>query len=372
MLRRWTDYRREQLQGLSTKNLKPSERLSIVKHVKLIRTYDFIVQSCVIRNLSYRNYGALPFSFCPAIDVFLQVQLDFWPHWGCHFGGQAPSGMSAISSDSTARINAARFAKRATTLLKAASSSGIDASLLSQMKASIAVFSRQQAGGNGSVEGVDKKQLVELEELRNLVKVTVPIAAPVRGQGLLPGKEAVSEEDTGDDDISRTPKQTGSKAVSHKKKAGSAARPQHSTLSEGAVAVGEASVADAHDAPDTTSAEKITSLLQQSKDISAQDLEQEQHKHNQLLGQVSELVGSLKEATLLMNKLVVEQNVQLDEITQVAAENMDELSDQREKMKEATKEMGTSVWTTVGTLLWLMIMFAVTYMVMRLFPKPVP
>jgi len=279
--------------------------------------------------------------------------------------------MSAISSDATARINAARFAKRATTLLKAASSSGIDASLLSQMKASIAVLSRQQAGGDGSVEGVDKKQLAELEELRNLAKVTVPIAAHVRGQGLLPG-EAVSEEDTGDDDIGRTPKQTGSKAVSYKKKAGSAARPQHSTLSEGAVAVGEASAADAHDAPDTTSAEKITSLLQQSKDISAQELEQEQHKHNQLLGQVSDLVGSLKEATLLMNKLVVEQNVQLDEITQVAAENMDELSDQREKMKEATKEMGTSVWTTVGTLLWLMIMFAVTYMVMRLFPKPVP
>ena len=277
-----------------------------------------------------------------------------------------------MDSSATARINAARFTKRATTLLKA-SSSGVDASLLSQMKDSIAVLSRQQAG-NGSGDAIDKKLLVELEELRNLANEAIPITSPVRGQELPAGDEAVSKEVKDNDDIRGAPEQTSSKSASHKKKAGSAARRQNFTLSAGAVAMGESSppAVDSQDVHDTTSAEKITSLLQQSKDISAQELEQEQHKHNQLLGQVSELVGSLKEATLLMNKLVEEQNVQLDEITQVAGENMNELSDQREKMKEATKEMGTSVWATVGTLLWLMTMFAVTYMVMRLFPKPAP
>jgi|TARA_B110000090_G_C13235044_1_gene390211 hypothetical protein len=47
---------------------------------------------------------------------------------------------------------------------------------------------------------------------------------------------------------------------------------------------------------------------------------------------MSEMVGSLKMATLQMNRLVVEQNIHLDQIQTVALDNMDELDDQKSKM----------------------------------------
>ena len=121
---------------------------------------------------------------------------------------------------------------------------------------------------------------------------------------------------------------------------------------------------------DTTSGQKITALLQQSQLISTQELEHEQAKHTELISEVSELVGSLKDAALLMHKLVGEQNIQLDEMGVVAEENMTELSAQKEKMKEQTKAMTSSVWTTVGTIIWLLALFTITYAVMRIFPKP--
>jgi len=259
-------------------------------------------------------------------------------------------------------INAARFTKRVNTLLKASSS--VDASLLTQLKASISVLSRQQM-----CSGADKQQLVELEQLRNLANAAVPITASGRRGNQ--GREETSEAEAGvgkEEKILGFPEKTGTKKIS-----------VHSSSSVKNSGVGKlrqnlAAGEETHNAhsQDTTSAEKIQSLLQQSKDISAQELEQEQHKHDQLLGQVGELVGSLKEATLLMSKLVVEHNAQLDEITEVAGENMAELGDQREKMKETAKEMSTSIWTTVGTLFWLMSMFVVTYVAMRMFPKPAP
>jgi len=278
---------------------------------------------------------------------------------------QVNSRKSSLMSDlrkNAAVINAARFTKRVNTLLKASSS--VDASLLTQLKASISVLSRQQM-----CSGADKQQLVELEQLRNLANAAVPITASGRRGNQ--GREETSEAEAGvgkEEKILGFPEKTGTKKIS-----------VHSSSSVKNSGVGKlrqnlAAGEETHNAhsQDTTSAEKIQSLLQQSKDISAQELEQEQHKHDQLLGQVGELVGSLKEATLLMSKLVVEHNAQLDEITEVAGENMAELGDQREKMKETAKEMSTSIWTTVGTLFWLMSMFVVTYVAMRMFPKPAP
>ena len=121
---------------------------------------------------------------------------------------------------------------------------------------------------------------------------------------------------------------------------------------------------------DTTSGQKISVLLQQSEQITTQELEREQAKHEQLVSEVSEMVGSLKESAILMNTLVLDQNLQLDDMTQIASDNMEELGTQRDKMKEQTKTMATSVWTTVGTVLWILFMFSAAYAVMRIFPKP--
>ena len=121
---------------------------------------------------------------------------------------------------------------------------------------------------------------------------------------------------------------------------------------------------------DTTTAAGITSLLQQSADISAQEIEQERQKHDALLWQMSELVNGLKDTTLLMNKLVVEQNVNLAEIQQEAGQNIEELDQQKDKMAEETKKMTMSLWTTLYMAAWLVGMFIATYVVIKIFPKP--
>ena len=51
-------------------------------------------------------------------------------------------------------------------------------------------------------------------------------------------------------------------------------------------------------------------------------------------------------------------------------DNMDELNSQKKKMNEREKVMKTSVMTSVGTIFWIILMFVVTYAIMRLFPKP--
>ena len=74
---------------------------------------------------------------------------------------------------------------------------------------------------------------------------------------------------------------------------------------------------------------------------------------------------------MLMNKLVVEQNVHLEQIQQAAGENVEELEQQKKSMEKETKKMTMSFWTTIYTALWLISMFVATYVVIKIFPKPV-
>ena len=93
---------------------------------------------------------------------------------------------------------------------------------------------------------------------------------------------------------------------------------------------------------DETTAAGITSLLQQSADLRALEIEQERQKHTELLFHMSDLVGGLKDSTILMNKLVVEQNEQLEQIGQEAEENVGELERQKQSMEKETKKMTLS------------------------------
>jgi len=81
MLRRWTDYRREQLQGLSRKNLKPYERLSIVKHVKIIITYDLSCKAVLLETLVTKVMALYPVSKSMRRRKFTGSH-DFWPPLG--------------------------------------------------------------------------------------------------------------------------------------------------------------------------------------------------------------------------------------------------------------------------------------------------
>jgi flagellar biosynthesis/type III secretory pathway M-ring protein FliF/YscJ len=71
-----------------------------------------------------------------------------------------------------------------------------------------------------------------------------------------------------------------------------------------------------------------------------------------------------------MNKMVVEQNVNLDEIQQEAGQNIEELEQQKDRMKRETAKMTMSFWTTLYTAAWLIVMFVGTYIVIKIFPKP--
>ena len=122
---------------------------------------------------------------------------------------------------------------------------------------------------------------------------------------------------------------------------------------------------------DTSSAEQIQSLLLQQKDEATRAFEQERQTQADLTAEVSRLTGALKEATLQMSRSVQEQNLHLDSLSHVAAENQAELEKQSGKTKEQANEMGTSVWATVGAVVWLVTLFVLTYVVIRLFPKPV-
>eukprot|EP01040_Poterioochromonas_malhamensis_P014881 gene14881-16560_t len=121
---------------------------------------------------------------------------------------------------------------------------------------------------------------------------------------------------------------------------------------------------------DKVSGEKIQKLLQQQKDIHSKELAEEQRTKNALLQELTDLTGILKNSTLDINRSVLFQNQQLTDIQKFAFENQEEIENQKKKMAERTKGMTTSIWTSIATIAWIAFLFVVTYIVIRLFPKP--
>jgi hypothetical protein len=121
---------------------------------------------------------------------------------------------------------------------------------------------------------------------------------------------------------------------------------------------------------DTTSAERIHTLLQQQKHISTQEIEEENKIQSILTAELADLTGILREATLQMSTSVLEQNIQLDSIAQNASDNFDELSSQKKKMSEREKGMKSSFFTSIGSIFWILLLFVSTYGIIRIFPKP--
>jgi hypothetical protein len=250
--------------------------------------------------------------------------------------------MKEYTSSNVDVLNASRFKAQASTILKLASkngkSEGINPELYSQLSACV-----NHLSSKNDIDSKDIRKLMHECEVRESEAIVIESS-----------KEGLNANDGNN--------------VSTKIRKSKLRAPKPNETNASSIAIQDDE--NNNDNDDTTSGEKIHSLLQQSRNIASQELEHEQSKHNELVSEMGELVGSLKDAALLMNKLVVQQNVELDEIAVVATENTTELEGQREKMKEQTKSMSKSVWTTVGTVIWLLVWFAVTYLVMRLFPSP--
>lgn len=275
---------------------------------------------------------------------------------GTSIGSGLRIKLKMASATSTETLNRMRFRNQATKILKYSASEGVDPSVMSQISGSIGCI---EATGQAGSENL------EFKELQDLVKQSPISLKPSRTlkSRRKAALEDVEEPRTRNVDSLPDP-HTGSIRQRTKQ------QRQENTDFIGAEAEAEKTLGSAAETLETTSGNKIASLLQQSQHISTLELEHEQAKHEQLVSEVGELVGSLKDAALLMNKFVVEQNLQLDDMAVMASENVTELSDQQDKMKRQTKEMSSSVWTTLGTVMWLLGLFSLTYAIMRLFPKP--
>ena len=71
-----------------------------------------------------------------------------------------------------------------------------------------------------------------------------------------------------------------------------------------------------------------------------------------------------------ISETVLAQNVRLDSLQQHAAQNAEEIIRQRKKVKEREKNMMTSIFGSMLTIVYVAIVFILTYIVIRLFPKP--
>jgi hypothetical protein len=121
---------------------------------------------------------------------------------------------------------------------------------------------------------------------------------------------------------------------------------------------------------DTTSADQISSLLHEQKTIGSRELEHEEQTQRVLMEEIAELTSVLKESSVQLNHTVIKQNIQLDSIQHVAVENRDELVVQQREIANRTKAMSRSLCGSIAIVLAVMLLFVLTYGVIRLFPKP--
>lgn len=115
---------------------------------------------------------------------------------------------------------------------------------------------------------------------------------------------------------------------------------------------------------------KILNLLQTQKTLSIQELEVERLTHQSLTSELVETTALLMESTLRMRKSVLDQNLQLDEVQQHAGDNMKALGYQRKLMNENTKKAQDSIFSGIGAMITVVILFLLTYAIIRIFPKP--
>lgn len=120
----------------------------------------------------------------------------------------------------------------------------------------------------------------------------------------------------------------------------------------------------------TVSADRIQTLLQQQKDTVQIAVESELRDQLALESELAELTGVLKDVTVNINRAVLEQNITLDSIQDAVIDNADEVASQKEKMTVREKKSTASLFTTVGTIVMVLVIFAATYAIIRLIPKP--
>jgi hypothetical protein len=121
---------------------------------------------------------------------------------------------------------------------------------------------------------------------------------------------------------------------------------------------------------DASSAMKITQLLQDQKDIHGREVIVEKKAQEKHLTDLTYLTDSLKQTTLSINQAVKTQTMQLDMIQQYALENSVELELQKKRLAERTESAKSSVCSSFLNVLWIIMTFVGTYIIIRLFSQP--
>lgn len=110
-------------------------------------------------------------------------------------------------------------------------------------------------------------------------------------------------------------------------------------------------------------------LLNMQKVISREETETERRMHNMLTEEISTMTETLKGSTVRIHEMIAGQNVMLEGIAQSAAENIEELNDQRKAVAQKEKEATTSLFTTVLNVVVAFSALVMALIVIRIFPK---
>mmetsp|Transcript_12780 Transcript_12780/g.23664 ORF Transcript_12780/g.23664 Transcript_12780/m.23664 type:complete len:269 (+) Transcript_12780:122-928(+) len=224
-----------------------------------------------------------------------------------------------------------------------------------------ASISRLKQSSSLSFNEIEKNQQDILETLRSIdIKKSI---SPVNHMDNTTTKTAITGK-TKDDPKPGTASHSKAPAGS-KHRSGSNSRTTTNALDKPSM---HPTIHEPHD--DISSSADLQTLLLQQKNISAREIAQEEKTQQELTSELLELTSLLKENTIVMNETIQLQNTQLTEMYEHAEDNVEELDEQKEKMNKQQQLQSNSLWTTVYALITVFVTFTLTYVVIRLFPKP--
>ena len=117
----------------------------------------------------------------------------------------------------------------------------------------------------------------------------------------------------------------------------------------------------------TSVAEKIEGYLKQEQMLISSDIAESQSQNSMLMEELLELTGVLNANMTHINETVNEQVPKLEILQHNIVANSMELNKQKESMNKKAEDMNTSWWTFIKLIVYLLVVFALCTIVIRIF-----
>jgi hypothetical protein len=114
-------------------------------------------------------------------------------------------------------------------------------------------------------------------------------------------------------------------------------------------------------------AEKIEGYLKQEQMLISSDIAESQSQNSMLMEELLELTGVLNANMTHINETVNEQVPKLEILQHNIVANSMELNKQKESMSKKAEDMNTSWWTLIKLIVYLLVVFALCTIVIRIF-----